>query len=332
MLSILAIQLKRIGDLVVTLPALEALRRANPSARISLIIDGDCAGLAPAIRCVDQVLVYRKSSLNMEVWRQLLFGRYQVALDFTGTDRSSALSWFSKAEKRIAFQWASKSQFRGSSYTQLVDSPVRDKHTVDHYLDLIGALGIPSPSAEIHLSLPKSARAKVREILRQHQIDTSYVVLHPGAARAEKYWRPERWAEIIDHCYQAWHRVCFLIGGSSEMEKKAIADILTHCQSPAIDVSGRLSLLASAALIEGADLLVGIDSGPSHLAAALKVPQVTLFGPTNPFHWRPRHDKALVLQGGKENPLTSFESHANPGDLNDLSTAEVIHAINLLLV
>ncbi len=96
-------------------------------------------------------------------------------------------------------------------------------------------------------------------------------------------------------------------------------------------MSGKLTLMESAALIAGAKLFIGIDSGPSHLAAAMQTPQITLFGPTNPFHWRARHASSIVLQGGKQNPVVRFDSHSAPGDLNALSTEEVIHAINLIL-
>jgi ADP-heptose:LPS heptosyltransferase len=331
MTSILVIQLKRIGDLIVTVPALEALRKAYPAARISLVIDGDTSGMAPAIRCVDRVMIYKKQSLNVRTFRRVILGRYDVALDFTGTDRSSLLTWLSRASRRIAFRWADKNQFRASSYTEFVDSPVRDKHTIDHYLDLVSSVGARSDHPELRLELPKSAYRDVKTLLRKHHIASGYAVVHPGAARSEKYWQPERWAAVIDHCEEVLGLPCLLIGGSSAMEKETIRGIRENVGSPFIDLSGQLLLMSSAALIAGAKLFLGIDSGPSHLASAMQTPQVTLFGPTNPFHWRARHARSLVLQGGKENPLASFQSHSAAGDLNALSTQEVIHAITLLL-
>ncbi|MEO7932310.1 MAG: glycosyltransferase family 9 protein [Chthoniobacterales bacterium] len=323
MKSIVAIQLKRIGDLILTLPALEALRKAYPAARISLVIDGDTAGLAPAIRCVDEVLVYKKNALNLRTFSALIFARHDAALDFTGTDRSALLTLLTQATRRVAFQWAEKNAFRSRSYTRFIDSPVRDQHTVDHYLDLLAGVDVAPAPAELHLDLPDSARS--------HVLDSSYIVIHAGAARAEKYWQPERWAAVIDYCQNEMKLPCVLIGGRSEMEQQAIREIREKTESSFIDMSGKLSLLESAALIADAQLFIGIDSGPSHLAAAAQTPQITLFGSTNPFHWRARHAKSIVLQGGKPNPLTIFDSHSTPGDLNALSTQEVIHAINLLL-
>lgn len=331
MVSLLAIQLKRIGDLVLTLPALEALRHSYPAARITLIIDGGCAELAPAIRCVDRVLIYRKGRPNLKLWSRLFLKRYDAAFDFSGTDRSSALTWLSKARKRIAFEPGPKNELRTGSYTHLVESPVLERHTVDHNLDLVSSVGLPPNVPDLQLEIPKFARARARDVLRHHGVNSPYVVLHVGAARAEKYWKPESWAAVIRHL-RTLQRTCILIGGSSPMEREAISEVQALVEPKCVDVAGQLSLLVSAALIAGADLFVGVDSGPSHLAAAAKISQITLFGPTNPFHWRARHARSLVLQGGKNNPLTEFEPDPPAGNLKDLSTDEAIHAINLLLV
>jgi len=328
---IFAIQLKRIGDLILTVPALEAVRRVYPATFIALVIDEDTAGMAPAIRCVDRIMVYRKNSLNFHLYRRLIMGRFDATLDFTGTDRSSLLTSLSKAQRRVTFRWADKNQLRSSAYNQWIDSPVREKHTVDHYMDLLAGIDVLPGDPALHLELPKSAYTRAREVLRARRVASSYVVLHAGAARAEKYWAPERWAAVIEHCELVLQRPCVLIGGNSEMEKEAIEAIRFHSKVVFVDLSGHLNLMASAALIAGADLFVGIDSGPAHLACAMHTPQVTLFGPTNPFHWRARHRRSIVLQGGKQNPLVDFDPHSSPGDLNALSTGEVLHAINLLL-
>ncbi len=180
MKSIVAIQLKRIGDLILTIPALEALRKTYPNAQIFLVIDGDTAGLVPAIRCVDRILVYRKNSFNFDTFRRLIFGRYDATLDFTGTDRSSLLTSLTKAARRVAFRWADKNQVRSKVYTEFVDSPVRDQHTVDHYLDLVAAIGVERGDGVLHLEIPQSSYRRIGEILAAEKIDPTYIVIHPG--------------------------------------------------------------------------------------------------------------------------------------------------------
>jgi ADP-heptose:LPS heptosyltransferase len=115
------------------------------------------------------------------------------------------------------------------------------------------------------------------------------------------------------------------------MEQDHIARIKSHLQGPVVDLSGHLDLLTLAALIERARLLVTIDSAPMHLAAALGTPQLALFGPTNPYHWRPRTTPAIVLRAGIAQPMTDFVPKQTPGAMKEISTEQVIDAMQTLL-
>jgi len=327
MKSILVLQMKRIGDFILTTPALRALRAAFPQTHLTLVVDEDTAAAASLIRGIDLTLVYRKNSLNPSLFRALLRGGFDLALDYTETDRSAFLTRLSRARHRLTFSPTVGRPARAWATTQRIDSPVLARHTVDRQLDLLSPLGIQVPQPDLHLDLNDDAFLSLEKIV-PHQ---NYFVFHPGAARAEKYWPAHRWAEVIAHAQSVLGYPVILIGGNSPLERTAIADIQRLLPHPAMDLSGRFTLEQSAALISRAALFLGIDSGPSHLAAALQTPQITLFGPTNPFHWRARHPRALTLQGGKTNPLTDFSPQSPGGDLNALSTADVIHAINLLV-
>ena len=135
-------------------------------------------------------------------------------------------------------------------------------------------------------------------------------MIHPGSARAEKFWVARRWAEVVNALPQQMPVV--LTGGHSVMERLHIAEIKTQLQQPLVDLSGQLDLLTLAALLARARLLVTIDSAPMHLAAALGTPQVALFGPTNPFHWRPRAAPALVLQRRRPRTAARFRTAPTP--------------------
>ena len=104
------------------------------------------------------------------------------------------------------------------------------------------------------------------------------MVLHPGSARTEKFWLAERWAEVANHL-QASGLPVVLTGGTSRMEKDHLARIKALVTNPVIDLSGKLNLLAVAALIQRARLLATVDSAPMHLAGALGTPQIILSGP-----------------------------------------------------
>ncbi len=339
---ILAIQLKRIGDLVLTTPALHAMRVAG--AHVTLAIDGGTAGLLPLLGdCMDEPLVYRRSGQggNGTLWRRLLRGGFDACVDFTGRDRSALMTLAAHAPRRvIARQFLRGGGWRRLVYNAPVETSVRSRHTVDLYLDHLGALGLPSRPESVTpgpvLRLPPGTDVQAREILAAHGIGAgeNFIVIHPGSARAEKYWRPERWAEVIAFCQRERGRRCVLTGGQDPFEREHLAHIraaLAAAGQTCPDLSGQLDLVTLAAVLKRASLFVGMDSGPAHLAAAWGRPQIVLFGPTNPFHWRPRHPLARVFQAGQgDAPVREFADGTPGAPTERISTRAVIDCIETL--
>lgn len=326
-MRILALQLKRIGDLVLTTPALAALRSAWPDAEIALAVAPGCAPLLNAIPSINTGVVLGRGR-GFRPWQQVLSGPWDVCLDFTGTDRSALAVALSRAKKRIAFEWVRKSKLRAAAFNRFIASPVRERHTVDHYLDLAAAIA-PSENAPLpELDVAESARVETTQILRQHSIVGPFAVLHPGTARPEKYWLPERWAEVAAHLKDRHGLACVITGGSDPYELAHVAGI----GGGAVNLAGRIDLLTFAAVLAQARLSVSCDTGAVHLAAAFQTPQIALFGPTNPFHWHPRHERALVLSAAQPDaPLTAFTPRMKGAPMERISTAAVIRAIDSLL-
>ncbi len=347
-MKILVLQLKRIGDLVLTTPALVALRAHYPQAQIVLVIMDSSGGLAPVIPAVDEVRVIRRKGSNARLWLKLALTHFDLCLDFTGNDRSAFLSLLSKAERRITFQWVQRSRVRSIFYNRFVDSSVRANHTVDHYLDLLSPLGIPrEDGGAVTLTLAETHRTRAATLLREAGLTGDYIVIHPGTARTEKYWLPEYWAEVIAHCRWRYRLPCILTGTHEPFERAHLEAILAQSEQspllpPLLDWSNRLDLPTLAALIERTRLLLSMDSAPVHLGAAFGTRQISLFGPTNPYHWRARHPQAVTLLADRphEEPKELAESQ-EPGEpftprferrfLSDLSTQPVISAIGVLL-
>jgi ADP-heptose:LPS heptosyltransferase len=155
------------------------------------------------------------------------------------------------------------------------------------------------------------------------------VVLHPGSARKEKLWESGRWIEVIRHFGRDQDFDLILTSGTSKHEQAHIAAITRGAKI--IDLSGKIDLLTLAALIGQARLLVTVDSAPTHLAAATHTPQIILFGPTNPFHWRPTESPALILQGESPQAVTEFSPVRPRLPMSQISTEAVIGAMDLLL-
>ncbi len=331
-MNILLIQLKRIGDLILTTPAIAALRERFPKATLSLVVSPAVEGLLPAIAGIDKVFVVRGKADDALDWIALAWGKFDYCLDFTRNDRSSFLTLLSQAQKRITSDHPNlRTKIRARSYNQFVESPVRLLHTVDYHLALLKPLGIHDASRAIRLDLPDSTVEKAEYLLKEAEAGDDFVILHPGSARAEKFWEADRWARLIDHCVQERQMKCILTGGGSSIEHAQIGTIRSSSRSEVIDLSGRTDLLTLAAIVRKARLLITVDSAPMHFAAAWDIPQVVLFGPTNPFHWHPRSPSALVLLGESQGPVSQFNPTQGAVPMNQISTQSVIDAMESLL-
>jgi lipopolysaccharide heptosyltransferase III len=329
--NILLLQLKRIGDLILTLPAIATLRENFPTAQITLAISSECADLLPAVPNVNRILLVRRNLRDLALFLGLARERFDYCIDFTRNDRSALLVFLSGARKRIVYRRADRFQKRARVYSDFVKVRKLAMHTMDYNLALAGPLGVRNVSRALRLELPQKAREKAEALRRDSKINEPYVIFHPGSARAEKFWEAQRWADVIEHAHYGSQISVVLTGGASRAEQKHLRDVKGRLRQPVVDLSGKTDLLTLAALIERARLLVTVDSAPMHLAAATQTPQVILFGPTNPFHWRPLESPALILQGESATPLTEFSPEQPCLPMRQISTAAVIGAMDLLL-
>jgi predicted lipopolysaccharide heptosyltransferase III len=331
-LNILLIQLKRIGDLILTTPAIAAVREKFPNANLTLVMSAECKALAPAIAGVNKILVMPRGIAGFGAAAAIAGGKFDYCVDFTRNDRSALLVFLSRAKKRIvSFRIKQRSKFRTRFYNEFVPHRMRDMHTIDYHLALLAPLGISGGSAAVQLQLPKSAREKAAELLDAQNVQKPFIIFHPGSARAEKFWNAQRWAEVINHAADHHDVDLVLTGGSGSIEQIHIDDVKSKVRHRVIDLSGKTDLLTLAALIAKARLLVTVDSAPMHLASASRTPQVILFGPTNPFHWRPRESPVLILQGESRAPFTEFVPKQPRLQMNQISTQAVIDAMETLL-
>ena len=331
-MNILVIQLKRIGDLILTTPAIAALREKFPQANISLIVSAGSRELLPAIHGVDRTFIAQGKIADAGDWFTVARRRFGYCFDFTRNDRSAFLTLLSGAKKRITADHPRlRAKIRSLSYNELIAVPGRQLHTVDYHLALLEPAGIRGASQAVSLEIPAAAIGKADRILADAGLVAGeFLLLHPGSARLEKFWEARRWARIIDVAAEYDLR-CVLTGGHSAMERDHIAEIRGSCRHQFVDLSGKVDLLTLAGLIKRARALTTVDSAPMHLAVATQTPQVVLFGPTNPLHWAPRFSPALILQGGQPGPVTEFSPKQKPVSMNQISTEQVIDAMKALL-
>ncbi|MHA3771902.1 glycosyltransferase family 9 protein [Verrucomicrobiota bacterium sgz303538] len=356
-MKIFALQLKRIGDLILTTPALEAIKAAHSDAHVTLAVHSSTASLLPAIPHIDAGIVFGPGR-GWTPWQQTLTGNFDHVLDFTGTDRSAAATLLSGARRRITFEWVRKNRMRALAYREFVPSSVRENHTVDHYLHLADSVTASnrvstsnSSPASPTLTLPADAQTEISQLLATAGITQPFVLVHPGTARVEKYWFADRWGQVIAHIRDTLGLDVVVSGGRDPFEQAHITQIEasqgTQSRKFAFDgtplpqsvrrggfenFAGLLDLLTLSALVQRAQLVLSCDTAVVHLAASFQRPQIALFGPTNPFHWRPRHAGAVVLSAAQPGaPLTDFTSRMKGAPMDRLSTEVVIRATDALL-
>jgi ADP-heptose:LPS heptosyltransferase len=341
--EILVLQLRRIGELVLTTPALHLLRQTWPGAKITLVVSEACLELAPTLPPMDEVLVFhRKLRANYALLKRLLTGSFDVCLDFSGTDRSALFAIASRARRRVAFDWARKGPLRRLVYQNFVGVAVRTQHTVDQMLGLLQPIGLrcKTPEPPLCLTVPPLAERRVKILLRECGVPDHFALLHPGTAVAEKYWLPERWAEVILHLQRKHGMACILTGGSDPGELEHLRTIQTAVAMlgdgplslPLVVLAGQLDLTLLTALVARCSLAICCDTAVMHMASAFLRPQISLFGPTNPFEWRPRHALSRIVSASFPSGLTvDFSPDFNGAPMSDIPSLTVCREIDALL-
>lgn len=328
MARILVLQLKRIGDAILTAPALGALRQAWPEAEITLALESAACSLGPAFAMVDSRLCHARGRAARHCWRAAMTQRFDLVLDFTGSDRSAGLMLLTRAKTRVGYAKDAKNWLRRRACTHVSHASVRDLHTIDLHHALVAtaleAVGRPPPPPVLdagHLRLPPD--------LAPPALPLPYVVVHPGTARAEKYWPAERWQAVIHHLQQQHRLPIVLTGSSAPAEIQHLREIETGIRVQE-NFAGQLSLLQLSSVVAQAALVLGVDSAAMHLAAAFQRPQIALFGPTNPYHWRPRHATATVLTAGHPADFPIAPRHPQH-PMSELPVTQVTAAVDCLL-
>ena len=335
-MKILLLQLKRIGDLILTTPSIRCLREAFPNAQLALVADSSCASLLDSI-AVDERWTYHKGGglkgllgCGPNAWlkHRLLPFQPDWTLDFTGTDRSAYLSALSRSKRRVTFERFRRKTLRRFIFTDFVRSSVIERHTADHYTDLLKPLGIERDNVPLDVQLTDEAFASSRVLLASAEVGGSYAVIHAGTARPEKYWSAKRWAEVIEFLHAERGLISILTGSPDPVEQQHLSEIRSHLQCHCVDLSGKTNLASLAVIIKDATLFCGVDTAAMHLADAMKTPCLALFGPTNPYHWLPRHTRSVVLRAGTAPP---FGPRQSGGPMLEISAASVINALEEIL-
>jgi heptosyltransferase-1 len=293
--NILLIKPSSLGDIVMALPALSALRRSFPQARISWLVRPEFALLIEGHPHLDEVILFDRK-LHGRAWcnamaaRDLLGlitrlrrSRFDVVLDLQGLFRTGLLTWLSGCEKRFGPRWREMAHL---FYTTSIPPRPEWIHVVDYYLKLVGAMGATDLHAEFVLPEKPIAAGAAHVLLAQHHIDVNrYAVIIPGSAQTSKCWPPERFAALVDRLASG-HGLAVVATGSRS-ESAMIERIRSLAKYPPANLASQTPLPELVEVLRRAKLVVSNDTGPGHIAGALGRPLVMMFSWSNPLRVGP---------------------------------------------
>lgn len=290
---ILIIRLSAIGDIVMASGLIPALRSKWPDAHLAWLAEPPGASLLEANPRLDELIVWPRTQ-----WRQLyaerrysellhlirsLVGRlreahYDLVLDLQGLLKSGLWAWLSRSPQRIGL-----GSREGSArlMTQVLRPSRTDRRIGSEYRYLAEWLGIEAGCFAMDLALSAADWQGMRRTLESHALEGDYAVLCPFTTRAQKHWFDESWCELVRHLATDCGLTSVILGGPGERER---GDWMCRKAAvPVVNLAGALTLRESAATIGGARLLVGVDTGLTHIGTAAGIPTVALFGPTRPY-------------------------------------------------
>ncbi|MCO6439623.1 MAG: glycosyltransferase family 9 protein [Nitrococcus mobilis] len=293
MSRILIIRLSAIGDIVMASALIPALRRKWPYAYLAWLAESPGASLLEANPRLDEVIVWPRAQWRRlraerrypELWRsihrfvrRLRERRYDLVLDLQGLAKSALWAWLSGAPQRIGL--ASRESSRGLM-TRVLQPPRSDPRIGSEYRYLAEWLGVEASCFPMDLALTAADRQGVRQALARHALEGDYAVLCPFTTRLQKHWFDEFWRDLAEALAARFGLTSVLLGGPEARTRGE--RIAYQVGVPMMNLAGALTLRESAAAIAGARLLVGVDTGLTHIGTAVGIPTVALFGSTRPY-------------------------------------------------
>ncbi|MBI5706100.1 MAG: glycosyltransferase family 9 protein [Armatimonadetes bacterium] len=269
-------RLSAFGDVVCTLPAAGALKRAFPTCEIVWLADPRFKALPERCRFVDQVIAC-KPGLSPSTWPRIE-GSFDAAFDLQGLLKSGLLLWKAKAPKRLGFHW--QREFSWLISERVLPDPT-SLHVVDQIVDVARAAGGEADGAEFGLEPTPHDLQRASELLAPLE-GRPFAVLNPGGAWASKRWPAGRFGELADGLDEAGC-ASVLIGAPSEAELEGGRLVAKACRrAKPLDLVGKTSFGDLVGVLNGCVLHVGGDTGSSHLAAALGRAAIGLYSATRP--------------------------------------------------
>jgi len=291
-----------IGDVVMTLPAIAAIRKTFPRAHLSILVNPWVADVLRFCPDVDEILLYEKPGIHagvkgmIRLAGELRARRFDAAILLQNAIEAAILTLMAGIPVRAGYD----SDARGVLLTHAVrrTRAVRQVHQVDYYRAMVRALGCELADIGVMLRPGKEDQELAERLMSDFTLGKGSVLvgMAPGAAYGPaKQWLPERFAAVADRLASEFNARILLFGSAGD--RRSIQEIQGYSNVPFLDLAGKTSLREAMVMISRCCLFISNDSGLMHVAGALGVPTVAIFGSTNPTTTSPSGKRTLVIRG-----------------------------------
>lgn len=301
MKRILIVRTDRIGDVVLSTPVIKAVRASYPGGFLAMMVSPQALEIVDSNPYLNEVISFDKNKIkglfrSIGFAQRLRNGHFDMAIVLHPTVRVHIMLWLAGIKTRVGLdrKW-------GFLLTKRIAHKKQcgEKHEIDYTLDVARAAGIDTETKELFVPVKKENRTKVENILKENGFGQAedFVVIHPAASCPSKRWPAERFAIVANAIADTFHKRVIIVAGLND---KTIGQQVREASgSDVLDLSGDLSIGELAALLEKARLLISNDSGPVHIAVALGIPVVAIFGRSQPGlsfkRWGPIGENDAVL-------------------------------------
>jgi heptosyltransferase II len=338
--KILVMRYRFIGDTVLTVPFLRNLRQAFPAAQIDLMLEPFSGQVVEGCPYVDRVIPFEFKTIHtysaaaergkaagyLHYWKLIRNERYDAAFVLKRSLSSALLVRFAGVPRRIGFD----TEGRGLLLTDRV-AYRQDQHEVENFLDCLRVLDVPVTDKALELWSDPENDKKVAAILARAgwKDDDLKIIIHAAASLPAKQWPLERFAAIMTVLRDRYH-ARFVYTGSAG-DAKLYGGIEKLGPFNGLDLCGVTNVRENLSVYKTADLFFGVDSGPMHMAAAMGVPVVALFGPTDERKWGPWGEGHRVITKRLSCHPCKPHKCADNECMMQISVNDALDALNKLL-
>ncbi len=291
--NILVCRTDKIGDVILTLPVVNALRDFYPNSKITFLVSEYASEIVQGHRAIDEVMIYKPDESVFQLAKRLKQKKFDLAVVVFPVFKIALALWLTRVPVRVGTGYRffsflfNRKVFEHRKYAQ--------KHEVEYNLNLIKHLGVEVSEVKFDIFIPQSAFDKVKKVLAEHGLnENNYIIVHPGSKGSARDLKPSKFREIVKKLASEGFKV--VVTGSKD--EKGLVKYVCDGIENSFDFSGLFNLKELSALIKCASIFISNSTGPIHIASAVGTPVVGFYPPIkvmNPRRWGPYTNDKVVF-------------------------------------